>query len=193
MDKYGNKVIVCDNGTGFVKCGYAGTNFPTHIFPSMVGRPILRAGEKIGDIEVKDVMVGEEVCFQVLSLNSFHRRIIPGSKEEMLIWFSVLFKASHLRSMLEIGYPMENGIVRDWDDMLILWDHTFGPDKMNIDPKGCKIMLTEPPMNPMRNRERMIETMFEKYGFQGCYIAIQVKSGDRISFHSSSRHQIQYS
>lgn len=37
----------------FVKCGFAGSNFPAHIFPSMVGRPILRAVNKIGDIEVK--------------------------------------------------------------------------------------------------------------------------------------------
>ena len=37
----------------FVKCGYAGTNFPAHIFPSMVGQPIIRAVNKIGDIEVK--------------------------------------------------------------------------------------------------------------------------------------------
>ena len=28
---------------------------------------------------------------------------------------------------------------------------------MNIDPKGCKIMLTEPPMNPLKNRQKMIE------------------------------------
>lgn len=37
----------------FVKCGYAGSNFPAHIFPSMVGRPTIRAVNKIGDIEVK--------------------------------------------------------------------------------------------------------------------------------------------
>lgn len=37
----------------FVKCGYAGSHFPAHIFPSMVGRPILRAVNKIGDIEVE--------------------------------------------------------------------------------------------------------------------------------------------
>lgn len=37
----------------FVKCGYAGSDFPAHIFPSMVGRPIIRAVNKIGDIEVK--------------------------------------------------------------------------------------------------------------------------------------------
>ena len=37
----------------FVKCGYAGSNFPAHIFPSMVGRPIIRSTAKVGDIEVK--------------------------------------------------------------------------------------------------------------------------------------------
>ena len=37
----------------FVKCGFAGQNFPTHIFPSLVGRPIIRSTAKVGDIEVK--------------------------------------------------------------------------------------------------------------------------------------------
>lgn len=60
MDAQGKKVLVCDNGTGFVKCGYAGSNFPAHIFPSLVGRPIIRAANRIDDIEVKDLMVGDE-------------------------------------------------------------------------------------------------------------------------------------
>lgn len=141
MDSKGRKVIVCDNGTGFVKCGYAGANFPAHIFPSIVGRPIIRATNKIGDIDVKDLMVGDE--------------------------------ASKLRSMLEISYPMQNGIVRNWEDMCHVWDYTFGKEKMNINPRECKILLTEPPMNPTTNREKMIEVMFEKYGFAGAYIAIQ--------------------
>jgi len=34
-------------------------------------------------------------------------------------------------------------------------------------------MLTEAPMNPVQNRKKMIEVMFEKYGFKSCYIAIQ--------------------
>ena len=36
-----------------MKCGYAGANFPSHIFPSLVGRPIIRSTVKVGDIEVK--------------------------------------------------------------------------------------------------------------------------------------------
>ncbi|XP_063971962.1 actin-related protein 2 isoform X4 [Diachasmimorpha longicaudata] len=141
MDNKGRKVIVCDNGTGFVKCGYAGANFPAHIFPSIVGRPIIRAVNKIGDIDVKELMVGDE--------------------------------ASKLRSLLEINYPMQNGIVRNWEDMCHVWDYTFGPEKMNINPRECKILLTEPPMNPTRNREKMIEMMFENYQFAGVYIAMQ--------------------
>uniref|UniRef100_A0A4W6E3Q7 Actin-related protein 2 n=1 Tax=Lates calcarifer TaxID=8187 RepID=A0A4W6E3Q7_LATCA len=170
MDSHGRRVVVCDNGTGFVKCGYAGSNFPEHIFPALVGRPIIRSTAKVGNIEIKDLMVGDE--------------------------------ASELRSMLEVNYPMENGIVRNWDDMKHLWDYTFGPEKLDIDSRSCKILLTEPPMNPTKNREKIIEVwdsgpgqtsfppvfslkclcnvvflcfqvMFETYQFTGVYIAIQ--------------------
>jgi actin-related protein len=67
---------------------------------------------------------------------------------------------------------MENGIVKRWDDMQHLWDYTFS-EKMKLDPTGRKILLTEPPMNPLKNRETMCEVMFERYGFGGVYVAIQ--------------------
>ena len=67
---------------------------------------------------------------------------------------------------------MENGIVKRWDDMQHVWDYTFH-DKMKLDTTGRKILLTEPPMNPLKNRETMCEVMFERYGFGGVYVAIQ--------------------
>jgi len=67
---------------------------------------------------------------------------------------------------------MENGIVKRWDDMEHLWDFTFF-ERMQIDPTGRKILLTEPPLNPLKNREQMCEVMFERYGFGGVYVAIQ--------------------
>ena len=81
-------------------------------------------------------------------------------------------EASKLRSLLEISYPMENGVVRNWDDMCHVWDHTFY-DKMGLDPSQAKILLTEPPMNPTSNRRKMFEVMFEKYSFHSAYTAIQ--------------------
>jgi len=135
-----NRVVVCDNGTGFVKCGFAGANFPTAIFPSMIGRPILRFEEKVENVVIKDVMVGDE--------------------------------ASKLRMMLQISYPLENGIVRKWDEMEHLWDYTFH-ERLKVNPKECKILLTEPPLNPKQNREKLVQIMFEKYGFKAVYVGVQ--------------------
>ncbi|CAM9016966.1 hypothetical protein WICANDRAFT_61013 [Wickerhamomyces anomalus NRRL Y-366-8] len=132
--------IVLDQGTGFVKIGHGGSNFPDHTFPSIVGRPILRAEERTGDIEIKDIMCGDE--------------------------------ASAVRSALQVSYPMENGIIRNWEDMEHLWDYAFY-ERLQEDTTGKKILLTEPPMNPLKNRERMCEVMFEKYNFGGVYVAIQ--------------------
>lgn len=133
--------IVLDQGTGYVKIGRAGTNFPSHTFPSMVGRPILRAEEHVdSNIAIKDIMCGDE--------------------------------AAAVRSMLQISYPMENGIIKNWEDMEHLWDYAFY-ERMQCRTEGEKVLLTEPPMNPLKNREMMVDLMFEKYNFGGVYVAIQ--------------------
>lgn len=67
---------------------------------------------------------------------------------------------------------MENGIIVNWEDMTHLWDYTFY-EALGVDPKGRKILLTEPPMNPTSNRQKMCEVMFERYNFDGVYVAIQ--------------------
>uniref|UniRef100_A0AC34PWM6 Actin-related protein 2 n=1 Tax=Panagrolaimus sp. JU765 TaxID=591449 RepID=A0AC34PWM6_9BILA len=77
------------------------------------------------------------------------------------------------RSKLDVKYPMENGIVRNWNDMRDVWDYTFGPQKLDIDPKECKILLTEPPLNPNQNRQKLFQVMFEEYGFNSIYISVQ--------------------
>jgi actin-related protein 2 len=66
---------------------------------------------------------------------------------------------------------MEHGIVRNWEDMKLLWNYTFD-EKMKVDPRGRKVLLTEPPMNPKANRQKMCQVMFE-YGLDGVYVAIQ--------------------
>lgn len=111
----------------------------------MVGRPILRTEEK-GNAGVEaDMVIKDIMCGD---------------------------EAAAARTMLQISYPMENGIVKKWDDMQHLWDFTFF-EKMKVDPRGRKILLTEPPMNPLKNREQMCEVMFDRYGFGGVYVAIQ--------------------
>ena len=67
---------------------------------------------------------------------------------------------------------VENGIVRNWDDMEHLWNYTFY-EKMKIRPQEYKIMLTEPPQNPVKNREQLIQRMFETYEFGAANVSIQ--------------------
>jgi actin-related protein 2 len=82
-------------------------------------------------------------------------------------------EASDNRALLDISYPMENGIIRNWDDMTKLWEYTF-KDKLGVsDFSDAKILLTEPPLNPKSNRQKMCEIMFEKFGFESVYVAVQ--------------------
>lgn len=81
-------------------------------------------------------------------------------------------EAAKLRQMLQISYPLEHGVVRNWDDITHVWDYTFY-EKLGIDPSESKVLLTEPPLNPTKNREKMLEIMFEKYNFKSAYVAIQ--------------------
>ena len=81
-------------------------------------------------------------------------------------------EAAENRNFLQVTQPMEHGIVKNWEDMKLLWDYTFD-EKLKVDPRGRKVLLTEPPMNPKVNRQRMCQVRFEDYGFDGVYIAIQ--------------------
>ena len=83
-------------------------------------------------------------------------------------------EASMLRHMLELSYPMENGIVRNWEEMQHIWDYTFGKAKLNLDPTECKVLLTEPPMNPNKNREKLIEVSWQTLLFSSRALTSQL-------------------
>jgi actin-related protein 2 len=48
-----DQAVVCDLGTGYMKMGYSGDNFPKRSFASIVGRPMLRSEEIIDDVALK--------------------------------------------------------------------------------------------------------------------------------------------
>jgi actin-related protein 2 len=75
--------------------------------------------------------------------------------------------------MLELSYPLKEGIVNNWEDMEKVWDYAFSK-KLGIDNLGERnILLTEAACNPTKNRQKMAEVMFEKFGFQGVRFSIQ--------------------
>ena len=56
-------------------------------------------------------------------------------------------QAEEKRGILKLTYPIEHGVVDDWDDMEKIWDHTF-TNELRVAPEQHNIMLTEAPLNP---------------------------------------------
>lgn len=86
--------------------------------------------------------------------------------------FYVGDEAQAKRGVLTIKYPIQHGVITDWDDIEKIWTHTFSSE-LKVDPSAQNVLLTEAPLNPKANREQMIEVMFEKFNVPGAYIAIQ--------------------
>lgn len=76
------------------------------------------------------------------------------------------------RGVLTLRYPIEHGIVTNWDDMEKIWHTTFYHE-LRISPDEYPVMLTEAPMNPKANRERMLQIMFETFNTPCVYVSIQ--------------------
>jgi actin beta/gamma 1 len=63
-------------------------------------------------------------------------------------------EAQQKRGVLRIEQPIEHGIVTNWDDMEKVWHHTLY-NELRVSPEEHPILMTEAPLNPKMNRERM--------------------------------------
>lgn len=138
-DVIASQPIVIDNGSGVIKAGFAGEDYPKVHFNSYIGRPK-------------------------------HVRVMTGGLEGDVFMGP---KAEEHRGLLNIKYPIEHGIITEWNDMEQIWTYIYSKEMLAAASEDHPVLLTEAPLNPRTNRVKAAEVFFETFNVPALYFSMQ--------------------
>lgn len=137
-----NQPIVIDNGSSVVKAGFSGEDKPKVFEYNIAGK------------------------------SKYDKVMHNGLVDETYVGN----RAQKHRGILKLRKPMDRGVIEHWDDMELLWSHIFEESlHLNWKLNGLEeysLLMTEAPLNHIKNRKIMCEVLFEKFNFDALYVTI---------------------
>lgn len=66
-----------------------------------------------------------------------------------------------MRNTLSLSYPIERGVVTNWDDMEQIWRYMFDQD-LRIKSEDRPVLIADATLNPAGNREKMLQVRYKR-------------------------------
>lgn len=156
------KCISIDCGSGFTKAGISGELTPKYIFPTIIGTPKKKKSKT-----------------QTTATTATTESQISQKNPNFYIGDDALDTQN---GSLEISYPIEYGMINDFDGLEKILHHTFY-SVLKMAPEEHPVIMTETALNPKYKREKLIQIIFETFNVPAFYAGIQ----SILSLNSSGR------
>ncbi|KAJ2007522.1 NuA4 histone acetyltransferase subunit [Coemansia thaxteri] len=184
MPTYGGdevNALVIDVGSTWTRAGFAGEDLPRALFPSHVGyiesevdiaeasddpKPAAVADT---DVEMGDASSANGATKQQAESDERVTAKGEGRKQKTRKYYVGDTESATWRAGMEIGGPLEQGLVSDWDVYEKIWEYAF-KSRLHVRPEEHPVMVSEAAWNTSALRAKLVEMAFEKFNSPAFYV-----------------------
>ncbi|KAJ2908039.1 NuA4 histone acetyltransferase subunit [Coemansia aciculifera] len=187
MPTYGGdevNALVIDVGSTWTRAGFAGEDLPRALFPSHVG--YIESEQDIADIpeepksagteattdpdvEMGDGSAAADLHMQQASEDNRVAEKGEARKQKTRKYFVGDTESATWRAGMEIGGPLEHGLVSDWDMYEKIWEYAV-KSRLHVRPEEHPVMVSEAAWNTSSLRAKLVEMAFEKFNSPAFYV-----------------------
>ncbi|KAJ5075103.1 actin [Anaeramoeba ignava] len=78
-------------------------------------------------------------------------------------------EAQENKEILNLSYPIQKGIIENWDNMEKMWHHIFY-NELKIAPEEHPVLMADSPFNPRNSKDKIKQIMFETFNTPAFYL-----------------------